>query len=265
MKNRGIIKISGTDAKKFLQSLITNDINLVSSDSPIYSLLLSPQGRYLHDFFISISEDVYILDIILSAKNDFIALIKKYILRSDVVINDITDQCSFIYSGQMLNLPNILCQYRDPRFGELGFRVIINGDKDDAGSVEYIEDKYEYAIPDTLDLIYNRSMPQEYGLDILHGISYNKGCYVGQELISRTKSQGVIRKKIYKVFSDSSLEHLKQGDVIIAADEAIGFLCSSYKNCGIALIRLEDYAKFSQMNLTINTISVSLSLPDWQK
>lgn len=264
MMKRSIIEISGLDAKKFLQALITNDINIVSHECSIYSLLLSPQGRYLHDFFISLNDNSYIIDIASNCVEDFMNVIKKYILRSDVVIKNITDECSFVYSNHKISLPNILCQYKDPRHIKLGFRSIIKGEYSDLDG-DYIQDKYMYTIPDTIDLIYNRSMPQEYGLDKLDGISYNKGCYVGQELISRTKSQGVIRKRIYKVISeDDSLEQCKNGDFIMAGNDVIGVLCSANQNLGIGLIRIEEYAKFLQMNLTINAISVSLLLPDWQ-
>lgn len=291
-KTRGIIKITGADSTKFLQSLVTNDI---TSANVIYALLLSPQGRFLHDFFIYkvvapavlaqaeiheasdyLHDDtildsrlcrndtseyenniVYLIDIDITGKQTFIETIKKYVLRAKVFIEDISDEYAIMYS-RIARVDS----YKDPRMPKLGYRTIVRGE--DESLVEYIEDKYKYTIPDgAIDLIYNRSMPQEYGLDLLGGISYIKGCYVGQELISRTKSRGVIRKKIMRVESDEDISALPKGSPILADGTEIGTLCSAYNNVGIAIIRTDIQPNFQRMRLTINNISVSLSIPEW--
>jgi folate-binding protein YgfZ len=187
-----------------------------------------------------------------------------YRLRSKVLIQDLSDQYYPYYSKSAPD-ESVMTYYKDPRFCKLGYRVLsrspINRSLD-----EYVLDKYEYSIPDgECDLIYDRSMPLEYGIDKLKGISYSKGCYIGQEVINRTKNFGEVRKGVFKIKSVSDIHQIAKGTEIISHDRPIGALCSSYKNLGIGLIRLDEYQSSDQTMLTVGGISISLSLPEWAK
>jgi folate-binding protein YgfZ len=259
--NRGIIKISGNDASSFLQALITNDIY---GSATIYAMMLSPQGRYLFDFFITNTGNLYWLETDLSSLSDLIAKLKLYRLRSNVVIEDVSDAYSIVYSHELLPRDKV-CEYQDPRFEGMGMRTIVSGGSELATTDLYLRDKYAYAIPDgEFDLIRDKSMPQEYGMDMLKCIDYTKGCYVGQEMISRTKYQGVIRKQIFKIVAESDLSGFEQGSQVTASGTKIGVLCSSYLNEGIGLIRLEDYNTNLGAQFYINGLEVRLEIPAWR-
>jgi len=257
--SRGILKITGDAAGKFLQSIITNDI---TTDGAIYAMMLSPQGRYLFDFFIVNLDGAYILDTDLYSLDALVTKLKLYKLRSNVVIENISNDYSVVYSRKPLFLSK-MCEYKDPRFEKMGLRTIVKAVGNLGHTDIYLQDKYQYAIPDgEIDLIRDKSMPLEYGMDLLHSIDYNKGCYVGQEVISRTKYQGVIRKQIFKIIAQEELS-ASQGLEIMASNKKIGTVCSCYKNQGIGLIRTEDYETSGDEDVTIGDISVRLELPEW--
>ncbi|ABV75096.1 hypothetical protein A1C_04115 [Rickettsia akari str. Hartford] len=128
----------------------------------------------------------------------------------------------------------------------------------------YLEDKYNFAIIDGVeDLITDKSIPNMYGAEELNAISFDKGCYVGQEVISRAKYQGVIRRKIYKITADEDLSALVKDEEILAGKDQIGVICSSYRNKAIVLIREEKYFACKEADITVKGIKINLSLAPW--
>ncbi|CAN7943512.1 unnamed protein product, partial [Ixodes pacificus] len=237
LSNREVIKIIGLDSVKFLQNLITNDIK---KNNYCYTYLLNNQGRYLFDFFVYVPnlEEIY-LDIDKSNKAALIEHLNFYKFRSKIQIIDCSEKV--IYSHQKLDIDTLVTS-RDPRYTMLGFRSIYDGDPASFNEKLYLEDKYNFAIIDGVeDLITDKSIPNMYGAEELNAISFDKGCYVGQEVISRAKYQGVIRRKIYKITADEDLSSLVKDEEILADNDKIGVICSSYRNKAIALIREEKY------------------------
>lgn len=255
-----IIKIEGEDSAKFLQSIITNDIN---SKNTIYSLMLTPQGKFLFDFFITPKDDYYFIEISTAQLEPFISKLKLYRLRSKISITHIPEYIT-IYSHQSLDLPK-LYEYKDPRYEGLGLRTIALANNPLSPSNLYQEDKYKFALPEGYtELIQDKSMPLEYGLEHLNAISFTKGCYVGQEVISRTTYQGVIRKVIFRITAEEDLSNIMPSTSITINDNKIGTLCSSYKNQGIGLIRLENYEMHKgQTSIKINSLNISLHKATW--
>ncbi len=267
LTNRSIIEVSGDDAMNFLHNLITNDIK---NNDYCYSYALTNQGRYLFDFFVlKLSATRFFIDININQSDLFKNHLVQYKLRAKIEVNDLTTAYQVIYSKQQLPLNS----YQDPRYNQLGFRSIIN--KDDFLTTTRIEglyqqDKYNFAIVDGYDdLIANRSIPIEYGAEELNAISYSKGCYIGQEVVSRTKYQGVVRKKIFKLSinidsgNTGSLDIAKD-DEIIANNTKIGVVCSAYQNMVIALIRVDDYYALADTVITVRNLPVSLAVPPWR-
>ncbi|MCC8406722.1 MAG: folate-binding protein YgfZ [Rickettsia endosymbiont of Sceptobius lativentris] len=264
-----------------------------------YTYLLNNQGRYLFDFFVYVHnlEEIY-LDIDKSNKAALIEHLNFYKFRSKIQIIDCSDEYKVIYSPQKLDIDTLVTS-RDPRYSMLGFRSIMssrglttgsrNTGKQDwtpwsshgvterespsstislCGSENpaslYLEDKYNFAIIDGVeDLITDKSIPNMYGAEELNAISFNKGCYVGQEVISRAKYQGVIRRKIYKITADEYLSSLVKDEEILADDDKIGVICSSYRNKAIALIRGEKYLTCKEADITVKGIKINLSLAPW--
>ncbi len=230
--NRSLIKITGVDAAKFLQNLVTNDV--CSENKVIYAMMLSPQGRFLFDMFIIKTDDSFLLDVFDGTKELLMKKLGMYKINLKVTIDGLCEED---------------ISYKDPRSELLGH-----------GS-SYLEDKYEYAIPDGgIDLLYDKAMPQEYGAEELNAISYTKGCYIGQEVISRTKYQGEVRKKIYKITSDSDLSDIPHGTEITSDAKKIGIFCSGHKTNGIALIREELYSQ----KAIADQHEIQLTVPIWR-
>ena len=268
LANRSVIHISGTDAAKFLQSMTTND---VIKNSFSYNYLLTNQGRYLFDFFtFKENDNSYYIEIDQTASNNFLQRLNLYKLRSNIIIEDLSNKLAVIYSKKKPNI-DYFTSNQDCRFEKLGFRTITQKENikhlTNINMNLYLDDKYDYAIPDgSCDLVYDKSIPVEYGAEQLSAISYNKGCYVGQEVISRVKYQGVVRKKIYKLISksDMDLSHLKLGDIIMDLEgNKIGAFCSGYKNKAIALLREEKYLSLNQKTAVIDNVEANIFVPEW--
>ncbi|MCC8418034.1 MAG: folate-binding protein [Rickettsia endosymbiont of Bryobia graminum] len=264
LTNRSIIEISGEDAMNFIHNLTTNDIKKLGY---CYNYALSSQGRYLFDFFVfKKSHEEFLIDIDINQSELFKKHLMIYKLRAKVKITDLSAIYQVIYSTEKLENVEFFSN-KDPRYNQLGFRSIISKDlniQDTIIQELYLQDKYNFAIIDGYqDLIYDRSIPVEYGCEELNAVSYNKGCYIGQEVISRVKYQGVIRKKIFKISSAINITHLKKNEEININNKKIGMVCSTYKNIGI--VRIEEYFSFENTIILINNIPVSLSLPPWRK
>lgn len=264
LTNRAIIAISGDDAMNFLHNLTTNDIRKYDY---CYNYALSNQGRYLFDFFVfKQSTTNFLIDINVNQVDLFKAHLDIYKLRAKIIIEDLSDLYKLIYSRKQPQF-EVIASFKDPRYADLGFRSIILKDLilDHEVQELYLQDKYNFAIVDGYeDLIYNKSIPVEYGAEELNAISYNKGCYIGQEIISRAKYQGIIRKKIYKLSTIIDDPEIFKGDKIVANGTEIGVLCSNYKNIAIALIREVEYSASKTTIITIKNLVVSLSVPSWR-
>jgi folate-binding protein YgfZ len=228
--------------------------------------MLNNQGKYLFDFFVyTPSPEEIVIDINYNNKKSLIEHFNFYKLRTKIEITDLSDQYHVTYAYDKTN-KNSLVTVRDPRYNLLGFRSIITkepGNKSTAKKL-YLEDKYNFSIIDGYhDLISNKSIPILYGAEELKAISYDKGCYVGQEIISRAKYQGTVRKKIFKILSDKDLSNVKKEEDIFADEDKIGLVCSVYKNKGIALIKEEQYLSKQRPKFTVSGCNISLSLPPW--
>lgn len=269
LPNRSIIEISGEDALKFLQNLTTNDIKIADY---CYAYMLNNQGRYLFDFFIfTISSKQFLIDINSYQVELFKSHLVMYKLRAKIEIKEVSNIYHIVYSHHQPDFVYLSAR-KDPRYNLLGFRSIVRVEvlaKSREIEIEekelYLQDKYKFVIVDGAeDLIYNKSIPIEYGAEELNSISYNKGCYIGQEVISRAKYQGVVRKKIFNLSSDIDLSFLKKGDEITINDVKIGNVCSSYQKHAIALIREELYLESPEKIAMAGGVVVFLSIPPWR-
>ena len=225
LKNRATLHISGEDAKSFLQDLITNDMNKIESDKPLYASLLNPQGKFLFDFFIYQSEQddkAFILDCEAGENAERInALYKKllmYRLRKAV---DITMQeHAQIYA--IFGAPEI--GLADPRHTEMGTRSFDKPNISEANFEEWDQRRIKLTIPDgSRDLIVDKSTMDEAHMDQLNAIDYKKGCYVGQELTARMHYRGLGKKHLQSV----KVSELPEGAV----------LRSSCGDIGLALVK----------------------------
>lgn len=264
LSDRSIVELRGHDALTFLQKLTTNDL---INNKYCYTYMLNNQGRYLFDFFVYQTNDQHLLiDINTNQLEQFIEKLISYKFRAQVDLSS-NKEFNIVYSEVNPLIPTIYTM-QDPRYNALGLRslVKINQESFSRNNQLYLASKYKYTIIDGYnDLIYEKSIPIEYGAEEFNSIDYNKGCYVGQEIISRTKYQGTIRKKLYKINSNVNIDFLQKGSEITANDNVIGIGCSFYYNSGIALVKEDLYQKYKDNIIKINGITIELSIPHWRK
>ncbi len=197
---RGLIHIEGEDRFDFLQRLVSNDIDLLKTQPVLYACLLTPQGKFLHDFFISEGPDVLILDCEGHERAyDLFDRLKKYKLRSDICLS--VEEISPVYAcfGEYPR-PG----YQDPRHPDLGWRSFTKPTEIKKGSFDTwdtIRIKLEIA-DGSRDAILERSTLEELNITKWNGVSYQKGCYVGQELTARVENRGLAKKHLKMVKSN---------------------------------------------------------------
>jgi len=287
LQSRGIIVLYGQDTRDFLQGIITNDINKLDSQKAIYSLLLSPKGKYLYDFFL-IGYGKYIL---LECENVHLQqIIEKLDLLKTYLRVKIKDVSSLYKVGVLFNTehiepppviqvadtgiqpashtevtPDLLdssvtrwndIAFQDPRHKSLGMRIIHKGEIDEpAGDfTQYEKVRIQNLIPDgARDMVQNSSFPLQYLIDKVNSISFNKGCYIGQEVVNRMSRQETFRRKLYLVEGNSALPNIST-KVTNEDNEEIGELRSSVDNIGLALL----YTGKSHTNLYADGAEISV-------
>lgn len=261
LSDRVVLKIYGGDSKKFLQSVLSNDIEESVKNGVLYSYIISPQGRFLFDVFVYKQEDFFYID----ANKNTSDLLKKKLnfmkLRSDVKIEDEDKYCILYSKDKIYDCISL----KDPRYRKLGFRSIKDKNFINDGiekDLLYLQDKYQYTIPDGfVDLKYEKSLVPEFAPEILHSVSFSKGCFPGQEVLSRTKYQGQIRKNLFKItFEESISENLSDTKVIINGEE-LGQITSNNNKSAIAILKF-PYDDFPKLGNVKNYV-VSISKPAW--
>jgi folate-binding protein YgfZ len=249
LPNRGAVIIGGEDRKIFLQGLITNDVNLLESQPCLYSWMLTPQGRFMHDFFISEQNDTLLLECEDGERaQDFWANLKKFKLRSKITLDwlETIDVFAGSGTGPADALP-------DPRHAALGWRgPTAPTHIPDAPFDLWDRHRLTLGIPDgSRDLTPERAMPMESGLDRLNGLSFTKGCFMGQELTARMHYRDLTKKHLITIQTLDPANTLPvSGTALQAGDKVIGEMHSSCGNLGMALIRDEGLDLLEQTGLT---------------
>lgn len=246
--DRSLLKLKGEDCLTFLQGIISNDINKLRSAPCMYALMLTPQGKFLYDFFIYKSADNILLDCNSGKKDEIKKKLLMYKLRSKVEIND-ADEFEVVATSE--NIDTGIC-VDDPRNADLPKRAITK--HEDNYKIFYkkhlkLYDFQEYeklrisaCIASDKDM--NNSFPLEYQMDEHGAIDYKKGCYIGQEVTARTHHRGTLRKAPMVVIAPQNADLTKYQGLDITHDGIkLGVLKSTAHNIGLALIRTEDFVK----------------------
>lgn len=267
LSQRGLIAITGDDAPAYLQGLISNDVHKLSEEQALYTALLSPQGKFLHDFFLMRHGDVIFLDIDASRLPDLLARLKMYKLRSKVTLEPLPDTMGVVAVWDAETGIGMA----DPRVPQLGRRIVGDVAASDtlcqqAGLQRVDEDAYErlrleWAVPEgSRDMIIDRSILLEFGFEDLHGVDFKKGCYVGQEVTARSKYRGQLKKHVYQVRALSGLLP-ETGTPVMLDGVAAGELRSHIGNVGLAVLRVSEVQKNVEFRCG-NAICKAL-LPQW--
>jgi len=258
---RDIVQVSGADARSFLQGLISQDIDKVGPDLSAYGTLLTPQGKYLHDFIIAQQNDHLLLDCEHGRGEDLASRLSRFKLRADVQLEHRDDDAVFVVFGrgapEALDLESRTTATRthgrivamvDPRTADLGCRLIgppgdIEALLTDRDIPEISPDAYDrlrisLQVPDgSRDLEIEKSILLESNIDTLNGIDWNKGCYMGQELTARTKYRGLVKRGL--VAFRSGTEPAQPGDPVLAGDKVVGEVRSTSGDLLLASVRLD--------------------------
>ena len=262
-EERGVLSVSGPEAVPFLQGLVTNDVARVGSGRAVHAALLTPQGRYLHDFFIAAGpEQSLLLDCEAARRQDLLRRLKIYKLRARVSLADATADWAVVLAfgeGSLarLDLPEAPGAARlwgggivftDPRHPALGARAVLpRGELENqmrgtglapASWAEYDRLRIALGVPDgSRDLEIERALPMENGFDRFNGIDWQKGCYIGQELTARMKYRALVKKGLVAVAIDGPAP--EPGTPVLIDGAEAGMLRSSRDGLGLALLRLD--------------------------
>ncbi|HEY7609883.1 MAG TPA: folate-binding protein [Alphaproteobacteria bacterium] len=261
-EERGLIRIEGADARAFLQGIVSNDVNRVSPARAIYAALLTPQGKYLHDFFIAEVDGALMLDCEAARRDDLLHRLARYKLRSKVTLVPAPDThaVALIYGTGALAALGLGKErgaakpvargivYADPRLIEIGARAILP--RAEAGAAlaaagiapgsraEYERLRLELGLPDgSRDLEIEKSTLLESGFDELAGVDWDKGCYMGQELTARTHYRALIKKRLVPVRIEGPMP--PPGTPIVAGGAEVGTMRSGSHGAGLALLKIE--------------------------
>ena len=231
LADRAVVEVTGPDAAAFLQGLITNDIAGASDGRAIYAALLTPQGKIVYEFIVAPSTGGFFLDCARSNATDLAARLKKYKLRAKVTITERTDLTVVVSPSAMLGA------VADPRLEALGFRTYQATASAPGDATAYHAHRIALGVPDSSDLAPETHFPLDCNFDELHGVDFEKGCYVGQELTARMKHRATARRRILIASSNAPLP--PQGTPITLGSAEIGELLSNQGTKGLAIIRLD--------------------------
>jgi folate-binding protein YgfZ len=242
---RKVFRFSGTDARKFLQNLITNDIKRLDT-GPVYSALLTPQGKFIADFFLIPDGNDILMDVDTDAAAPLIPRLNMYKLRADVTISE----TNLIVSRGLDDAPE--GAVADPRDANLGWRYY-GAEDHNTDTVDWDALRIDHKIPEMGRELDAESYILEMGFEGLNGVDFRKGCYVGQEVTARMKHKTELRKGLVRLVSDADIP--ENADVV-SNGKVIGRTHTSAGKRALAYLRYDRV----DGDISVNDIPVT-----WQK
>ncbi len=261
LTDRAILALTGEDTIGFLQSCTTNNIKNISNKSFIYTCILNNKGKFLADFFCTQHEDKILLDVPKNILLDIAKYFHKYALGQQVEFHDMTEDFNiwaFWHGDEKIALP-------DPRLPALGQRAILPKNAMPQGTQktlnDYTQHRINCGVPDgVIDGANMKVYPVELGLDDLNGISYKKGCYVGQEVTARLHFKTQPKKRVFCIsFEGKNHPH---GTPIMYKNVIAGTLLTNINGKGLALLKIKHVD--SGANLSVHGVKITeISLPNY--
>ena len=274
LPRRAVVAVGGPEAERFLNDLVTIDISMVAPGQAGYGGLLTPQGKILFDFLVFRDATRFLFDLPTTVVADFVKRLGFYKLRAKVEIEDLsTTHCVAAAwdSGQPPALDGVIAP--DPRLARLGYRLIVPAavpiaaiDYAAEGQASYDAHRLTLGIPEGgMDFAYGEAFPHDTDMDQLGGVVFDKGCYIGQEVVSRMEHRGTARRRIVHVMAAAPVP--PPGTEITADEKPVGTIASSLDYAGLALVRLDrtKAAIDSGVPLIAHGIPVEIKIPDWAR
>ena len=244
--SRAVISLTGADTLALLERTVTHSVADWASGDVRFGGLLTPQGKIIADYLATRTEDGVLIDVHIDARDDLMRRLRMFRLRADVSIEPRDD----------LNVLSSDAGAPDPRHKDLPRRFLIQSSPDSICDA-YNTQRLMAGVPEWgSDYRAAEVFPTDVNMDVMGGLDYSKGCFVGQEVASRMKRRGTIRKRTLVIHG----EGLQIGDKILAGDVPVGDITSCKNGLGLARIRLD---RAEGQSLTVDGAPVSLDLPDW--
>ncbi|MGN8115456.1 CAF17-like 4Fe-4S cluster assembly/insertion protein YgfZ [Labrys sp. 22185] len=263
--DRAILRLSGEDARSWFANLVTCDIAHLEPGQGRWGALLTPQGKILFDFLATIGEDGLYLDADAALAPDFAKRLNFYRLRAKVTVEALP--AWGVYAAlppENVDIEGALV-FPDPRRPELGLRILapVAATADDA-TTAYHDRRIEFGIPEGgKDFRFGEAFPHEVLMDMLAGVDFKKGCFVGQEVVSRMQHRGTARNRIVPVTASATLP--AAGTEIRIGDRPAGTLGSSVGKRGLALLRLDrvEEGLAAGESLVTEGLGLTIDKPSW--
>ncbi|MBY8977571.1 folate-binding protein YgfZ [Rhodobacteraceae bacterium NNCM2] len=238
---RSVLRMRGSDAAKVLQDIVTNDVGGLDRGAAVYAALLTPQGKYLFDFFLVRDGDTILIDAEAARAEALMGRIRMYCLRRDASIEAAETPVTLIWGGEMPEAAGAII-VADPRDAALGWRAYgaVGGDFAPADRAAYDALRLSLGVPEGgRDLLPEETYILEAGFERLHGVDFKKGCYVGQEVTARMKHKTELRKGLVTVQVEGEAPI---GTEITANGKVAGKLLSHQGGIGLAHLRFDRAA-----------------------
>ncbi|MCO5130975.1 MAG: folate-binding protein [Xanthobacteraceae bacterium] len=277
LSDRGVIKLSGEDARTFLNGLVTTDATRLQPGAGRFGALLTPQGKIVADFLVTEAPasdgGSLLLDCPSALAAPLATKLGFYKLRAKVSVENLSDSVSVLalWGGEPASTPGLA--FRDPRAEGLGWRILSPSHAAAsvaaaAGAEMTTEAAYEAhriacGVPrGGIDFHYGDAFPHETNMDRLNGVDFDKGCYIGQEVVSRMQHRGTARTRTVRVAFDGAAP--QAGAPILAGDRQVGAVGSSAQGYGLATVRIDKVsdALDAGTRLTAGNVTVRLADPD---
>lgn len=265
LSHRSFLELSGTDRREFLQGLVSCDVMKLAPETALFGALLTPQGKFLFDFFLIEKGETFLLEIEAGRADALLKKLSMFKLRSKIALRLAPEWIAVAAFGpgalDKLGLSATAgvalpfaggIAYADPRLAEAGARLALPAENglaplEAAGFAKTAFEEWDrmrlaLALPDgSRDLVPEKGILLEAGYDELNGVDWKKGCYMGQELTARTKYRGLVRKRLLTVRYEGDAP--PPGSEIKQGEAEAGEMRSGLAGLGVAKIRLEALAK----------------------
>ena len=280
LPERGVVKVAGDEARAFLHGLVTADILKLAPGAARFCALLSPQGKILADF-IAVEAPAqdgggFFLDVPRALLKSLVAKLNLYKLRSRLIVEDLSEVLGVLAAWDGDGTTALGVSYADPRLPALGLRVMLPPHRaaDAAadlgaalvGASEYEAHRIALGIPQGgVDFSYGDAFPHEADMDQLGGVDFAKGCYVGQEVVSRMEHRGIARTRAVPIRFEGSAP--AAGAAVMAGERLVGTMGSAAAGRGVALVRLDRVADALSRGEPLLAAGVTIRLikPDWAR
>lgn len=251
--SRAVIAVSGPDWRGFLQGLLTQDVETLRPGELRFGALLTPQGKLLYDLFVAGTEEGALLDVAAEHRAAILTRLIMYRLRAKATLEAVDVPVFAVFGGDVAGQG----LYADPRLPALGARAY--GERE-ANATEAAYDAHRLAlgVPGPADWTGERMYPIEADFDLLAGIDFKKGCFVGQETTSRMKRRGTIKNRMLPIVFEGPPPAF--GAEVLAGTSRAGEVLSGVGGRAMALLRLD---RIEAGNLTVDGRPVAVERPDW--